>query len=253
MRTPLRPVRLARVTSSATTALLTAAIRNNADWCAAVCRSHGLSGTFGETAWWCPRRTPLYYPDAVTLRPEAVPGDFLSGVDTSPGCAVKDSHARLDLTPHGFTELLAARWIHRAAGPLAPGSPALRPEHVLTADRLSAWQTAWHGGADTPDVFRPALVEDPAVVVSAFHDGEDLAGGAVLYRSAEVVGVSNLFAADGRDVAAVWSATIATAATHFPGLPIVGYEQEDDLQPALDSGYGILGGLRVWLQGRPAG
>lgn len=235
------------VTSVKTTALLASAVRNNAEWCAAVSRSHGITGTFDDRAWWSPHRTPTYYPDAVTLRPDALPGGFLPGVDSSSGCSVKDSYGTLDLTPHGFVELFAARWIHRAAGLPVPDAPVLRPERVLTADRLRAWQDAWHGG-DAPDVFRPVLLEDPAVAVLAFHDGEDLAGGAVLNRSTGLVGVSSLFAVDGRDVDGIWSAAVATAAAHFPGLPLVGYEHGDDLGPALDGGFTVLGELRVWLR-----
>lgn len=41
----------------------------------------------------------------------------------------------------------------------------------------------------------------------------------------------------------------AVRAGRFPGFPLVGYEQEDDLQPALDCGFTVIGELRVWLQG----
>ncbi|MFD5494043.1 hypothetical protein ACFWH4_14235, partial [Streptomyces sp. NPDC127091] len=34
-------------------------------------RSHGSAGEFGAQAWAAPSRTPLYYPDAVTLVPGA--------------------------------------------------------------------------------------------------------------------------------------------------------------------------------------
>ena len=38
-----------------------------------VCRSHGIPNTFGKSAWCSARRTPQYYPDAVTLRPGILP------------------------------------------------------------------------------------------------------------------------------------------------------------------------------------
>ncbi|WP_030547022.1 hypothetical protein [Streptomyces albus] len=232
-----------------TTSLRAAAARNNADWCAAVCRSHGVPGTLDETAWYSSRRTPPYYPDAVTLHPAAAPDGFLPGIDTtSPGCSVKDSFATLDLAPGGFTELFTAHWIHRPAGLPAPRTPALRAEPVTAAARLRDWQTAWHGGGDgAPDIFRPALLDDPSVLVLAFHDGRELAGGAVLNRSAGLVGLSNLFAVNDGDIAAVWSSALTAAAGHFPGLPVVGYEQGDDLGPALACGFTVLGPLRVWL------
>ncbi|WP_243869705.1 hypothetical protein [Streptomyces liangshanensis] len=225
------------------------AARNNADWCASVSRSHGISGTFGERAWWSPRRTPPYYPDAVTLRPDALPDDFLPSVDTgAPGCSVKDSFATLDLAPDGFTTIVDARWIHRPADRPVPEWPGLPAERVLTGDRLAEWQTAWAGGEDTPDVFRPVLLDDPTVLVLAFRDGDDLAGGVVLNETAGVVGVSNLFAVEGAAVADVWSSAVTAAADYHPGLALVGYEQGDDLTPALGIGFDALGPLRIWLR-----
>jgi hypothetical protein len=248
VRPVLKAVNLCPMNSSDMTSLSAAAARNNADWCASVSRSHGLSGTFGETVWWSPRRTPPYYPDAVTLDPGAAPADFLSSVDmASPGCSVKDSFATLDLAPDGFTEIIAARWIHRPAGRSVPAGTVLPADRVLTAVRLRAWQAAWAGGEGTPDVFRPVLLDDPSVLVLAFHDGDDLAGGVVLNHSAGVVGLSNLFAVGSAGIAAVWSSAVTAAADYHPGLPLVGYEQGDDLAPALDVGFGVLGPLRIWL------
>ncbi|ONI83149.1 hypothetical protein ALI144C_16730 [Actinosynnema sp. ALI-1.44] len=221
-------------------ALHAAAARNNADWCASVCRSHGITGTFSQTAWHSAERTPPYYPDAVTLHPDAVPGDVLPEIDTvTPGCSIKDSFATLDLTPDGFAELFTAQWIHRPAG--LPTPPGPHAEQVTTAAHLRDWQAAWHGDADTPDIFRPELLRDPSVLVLAVHDGKDISGGAVLNRSSGVVGVSNLFGGD------IWSSVVAAAAEFFPGTPLVGYEHGDDLEPALASGFTVLGPLRVWV------
>ncbi|MFI5913309.1 hypothetical protein [Dactylosporangium sp. NPDC051541] len=236
--------------SSRIAAVHAAAARNNAVWCAAVCRSHGIAGTFGDSAWCSARRPPPYFPDAVTLRPDAVPADFLPAIDTaSPASSIKDSFAALDLTADGYTELFSAQWIHRAAGLPVPPAPALRVSPVVTESRLGDWQAAWHGGAGAPDVFRPALLEDPAVVVLAVRDGEALAGGVVLTRGADVVGLSNLFATGRGDVAAVWSAAISAAAERYPGMPLVGYEHGADLEPAIAAGFVTLGALRVWRHG----
>ncbi|WP_308312518.1 hypothetical protein [Streptomyces sp. ISL-11] len=177
-----------------------------------------------------------------------MPADFLTQLDmATPGCTIKDSFATLDLASNGFIELFHAQWIHRPAGLPAPGTSALRAERVSTAARLHDWQVAWHGGDGTPDVFRPALLDDPSVRVLALYDGEVLSGGVVLNRSAGVVGLSNLFAVDGIDVDAVWSSAITAAADHFPGLPLVGYEHGDDLAHALAGGFAAIGPLRVWL------
>ena len=236
--------------STWTTSIHAAAARNNAAWCATVCRSHGIPNTWGKSAWCSARRPPQYYPDAVTLRPDAAPTDFLPEIDTtSPASSIKDSFAALDLASDGYVELFTAQWIHRPAGLPAPQTPTLRTDRVVTEDQLRDWQAAWHGGDATPDVFRPALLDDPSVLVLALHDGEHLSGGLVLNRSAGLVGLSNLFVADSGDAVAVWSSAITAAAEHFPGLPLVGYERGDDLEVAFASGFDALGTLRVWLHG----
>jgi hypothetical protein len=238
------------VASTRTTSLQAAAARNNAAWCARVCWTHGIPNTRGGSAWCSARRTPQYYPDAVTLRPDSAPTDFLPEIDTaSPGSSIKDSFAALDLTSDGYVELFTAQWIHRPAGLPALQTPTLRTDQVVTDAQLRDWQAAWHGGDGTPDVFRAALLDDPSVLVLALHDGEELSGGVVLSRGAGLVGLSNLFATESGDVAAVWSSAITAAARHFPGLPLVGYERGDDLEVAFGSGFAALGTLRVWLHG----
>ena len=238
-------------TADARAAATLAAARNNADWCATVCRTHGIPERFRDAAWTSDRRTPPYYPDAVTLRPDAMPEDVLPWIDTaSPGCSVKDSFATLDLSGAGFTELFTARWIHRAAGTV-PGRPAVPVE---SAADLAAWQAVWHGAGDPPDVFRTALLADPSVLVLAVPAGIGPAGigpagGAVLNRSASVVGLSNVFAADGVDPTTIWTAALVAAARFAPALPVVGYERGRDLETALSVGFVAAGDLRVWMRG----
>jgi hypothetical protein len=51
---------------------------NNAEWCDAFCRTHGIVGHFRAGYWFSPVRTPRYYPDAVTLLPEITLDQVLS-------------------------------------------------------------------------------------------------------------------------------------------------------------------------------
>ncbi|MCW2938571.1 MAG: hypothetical protein JWN00_1556 [Actinomycetia bacterium] len=100
--------------------LVQALARNNAQWCAAMSRSHGLPGEFTSEAWTAPSRTPMYYPDAVTLVPGADPAALTARIDTAtPGASIKDSFADLDLTQAGFQILFEAQWIHRPANTAA--------------------------------------------------------------------------------------------------------------------------------------
>ena len=93
------------------------AARNNSEWCDIVCRAHGLPGVFDHEAWTNHRRTPPFYPDAVTLQPSLNVERMVSRVDAASGCTIKDSFASVDLSAHGFRVLFDAEWIHRPAQP----------------------------------------------------------------------------------------------------------------------------------------
>ncbi|MFJ7210287.1 hypothetical protein [Amycolatopsis sp. NPDC098790] len=116
------------------------AVAENAAWCALVC-----GGRFRARAWTSGTRTPEYYPDAVTLTPDATAADVLPFVDGSAGCSVKDSFATLELP--GFSLLFEATWLacgpgvpepgwQRAASPLGPAVALLsRGENAVVAHR----------------------------------------------------------------------------------------------------------------------
>ncbi|MFI2313941.1 hypothetical protein AMK17_10060 [Streptomyces sp. CB00072] len=230
--------------------LVQAAARNNAEWCTAMSRTHGSTGEFGAQAWAAASRTPLYYPDAVTLAPGADRAALVSRIDTvAPGASVKDSFADLDLTEAGFEVLFEAWWIHRPAGAPPPASD-LSWDVAGDPDALRAWALAWDDGDGNADLFRPGLLDDPATFVLAglSADGRVVAG-AVASRSDQVVGISNVFALDGGPDTA-WPVVLDAANKLFPTLPVVGYEQGEDLVAALRHGFEPVGPLRVWLHGR---
>ena len=230
--------------------LVRAAARNNAEWCAAMSRSHGLAGEFGEQAWAAPSRTPLYYPDAVTLVPGADRTVLAARIDTAaPGASVKDSFVDLDLTEVGFQVLFEAQWIHRPASVPAPASDLVW-DVAGDPDTLRAWALAWDDGDGIADLFRPELLDDPATFVLAGQspDGRVVAG-AVASRSDQVVGISNVFALDGGPDAA-WPVVLDAVNWLFPTLPVVGYEQGDDLAAAIRHGFEPVGPLRIWLHGQ---
>ncbi|SCL24958.1 hypothetical protein GA0074692_1870 [Micromonospora pallida] len=211
------------------------AARNNAAWCDTVCRAHGTVGVRDADAWSVPRRSPPWYPDAVTLRPQARAATLLDRIDAGVGASVKDSFAALDLTPYGFRVLVEGRWIHRPPGGV-PDGPRLIP--VATAAALTDWADA-HGGTA---LRHPALLADPAVTVLAAYDPAGrVTGGAVVSRGGGTLGVSNVF---GADPAAVWRGVCAAFGTE----PLVGWETTDDLPPALDVGFRPVGPLQVWVR-----
>ncbi|MGW7074897.1 hypothetical protein [Streptomyces sp. NPDC054866] len=220
-----------------------AAARNNAEWCDAVCRAHGLAGEFGAGAWSSARRTPPLYPDAVSLTPEVSAADLVARVDTaSPGCSVKDSFACLDLEPLGFEVLFEAQWIHREAGTPAPAHLGWEP--LRNAESLPAWETAWNDGEESTGLFRPGLLSDDTTFLAAYAEGRIVAG-AVASRGASVVGVSNLFTS--ADEESAWAGCLTEIARLWPGLPVVGYESGESLHAAISQGFKPIGPLRVWL------
>ncbi|PWI09557.1 hypothetical protein DIZ27_15785 [Streptomyces sp. NWU339] len=226
--------------------LVQAAARNNAEWCAAMSRSHGLAGEFGTQAWAAPSRTPLYYPDAVTLVPGADRIALAARIDTTaPGASVKDSFADLDLTEVGFQVLFEAQWIYRPASTPAPASDLVRTV-AGDPETLRVWALAWDDGDGNADLFRPELLDDTATFVLAGQstDGRVVAG-AVASRGHQVVGISNVFALDGGPDAA-WPVVLDAVNWLSPTLPVVGYEQGEGLGAAIRHGFEPVGPLRIW-------
>jgi hypothetical protein len=227
-------------------ALLGAAVANNASWCDAVCRSHSYPGTFGARVWTSARHDLEFYPNAITLSPDATAADTHADRDLSRRYAVKDSFARLDLAPAGLDLLFEAEWAAAPAVPDGPGEPGLSWDAITDDRGLARWETAWaQGGSSTRRLFRPQLLADPRCAILACRRDGDLVAGVIAYTAAGVTGISNLFGAElpaGQLRASAWHAVTALR----PGRPAVGYERGPDLAAARRAGWQSLGRLRVW-------
>ncbi len=222
------------------------AARNNAEWCDAVCRSHGARTQFDDDAWTSPTRTPIYYPDAVTLVADLSVPDLLARVDASAGCSIKDSFASLDLAGYGFRVLFDAQWIHTSA-PLPPEEMDARWERVRDRDGFARWVEAWRGVDGPTNVLRAELLDNDSVAVLAAHAADRVVAGAILNRGANVVGISNFFADEGV-ISPNWSGFLAIARSIFATSNFVGYESGDRLAAAQRDGFEIAGPLRVWIR-----
>ncbi len=221
---------------------------DNARWCDTVCRSHGVVGDTDEQAWTSPLRTPPYYPDVVTLSPDAEEYALLARVDASDGCSVKDSFAALDLSMEDFARLVEGEWLWHDS-PAARTGDDRRWHRVTTPDAMHAWVTAWAPDPEDHRILLPSLLEQPGVVVLAGTDGDhdDVLAGAIVTVGESVAGLGNFFSRDG-DEARTWLAAVAAAREVVGGIPLVGWEAGASLAAAEAAGCERLGPLTVWMR-----
>lgn len=230
---------------------------NNAVWCDAVCRAHDRPGEFHETLWFTRLGAPRFYPDAVTTAGvEAAPAQLkaiadLIGSTRRREWFVKDSFHCLHLDSLGFEPLFDAEWIARSGArpDIGHDLPDYRSTIVTDEAGLIAWERSWaseEAKADAtsqPRVFMPRLLADDSIVFISVQGDNGAAGGGILNRGADVVGLSNLF---GSEIDWVWRSLAAMAGEIFPGLPLVGYEHGNDLAAAKLAGFETIGPLRIW-------
>ena len=221
-----------------------AAARNNAEWCDVFCRTHGLAAAFHPEYWASPQRTPPLYADAVTLVPEVDWGQLLAQVDASDGCSVKDSFRDLDLTAAGFAVLFDAEWLVRQTTEALVSSEW---SVIRAAEQLEPWEAAWGESSGPARFFESTLLANESVAVLARHDRNLIRAGAVANRSATVIGLSNVFDAEG-DLEAAWSGGAAAAQARWGTLPVVGYASGESLDAAHRAGFESVGQLAVWMK-----
>ena len=149
------------------------AVRNNAFWCDQVCREQGVETSWWPSAWVAHRRTPEFFPDAVTLTPDADPEALLAAVDSGPGCSIKDSYATLDLAPYGFRVLFAAEWIFLPSPRPAPRRLDLDGGSVMTncSDGVVGLSNLVVTTGDAEQVWRRAVA-----AAGEAYPGRDLVG-----------------------------------------------------------------------------
>ena len=220
---------------------------NNAEWCAAVWRSHGLPVEQAHGMWFCHYPTPQYYPNVVTVDPGAEPIKQVGLIaelarDDKLNLSVKDSFSCLDLSAVGFQTLFDARWLHwRPSRPRVAAS-ALDWRRIGNEKDLAAWERAWRGTDPNPlRIFRAELLEDRRVCVLAGFDGKEMIrAGGIAYNAAGATGVTNIFGSYGEFLNAL--------VTLFAPAEIVCWERGCDLTLAVALGFEMRGGLRVWTR-----
>jgi hypothetical protein len=182
----------------------------------------------------------------VTLLAGVLPARLLAQIDDGAGCSVKDSFADLELVDEGFRVLFRGEWL-LAKREDAPALPS-RWWVVETREQLEDWETAWGASSETSGLFRSSLLANPAIAVLARGDGKKIVAGAVVNRSATVIGVSNVFHHTNGDVESVWRDAASAAQAQWGPLPVVGYDSGAALDGAHRAGFASVGELVVWVK-----
>lgn len=224
------------------------AARNNAVWCDTVCRTHGLAGILDELAWTSPRRTPPYYPDAVTLSPEVGEYDILSRIDPSDGASVKDSWSRLDLTSEDFARLVVGEWLWwEAHEPTPRPRETLQWRRVTTPDEMKSWSRAWSADPEDAGILGSDLLAEPDVhVLAAGTSDTGIAAGCIVNVTDGVAGLSNTFAAQA-DQERTWHEAVAAARLLVGDMPLASWDAGAGVEAAVATGAERLGPLTVWI------
>jgi hypothetical protein len=220
------------------------AARNNAEWCAAVWKAHGLPVEQRHGLWFCGEETPQFYPNVVTVDPDADPQDqtgFIQELAQQSAFefSVKDSFASLPLADAGLKPLFSATWLWREPADASPLSDDLRWRRIQVPD-LEPWERAWRGdGATGARTFPDDLLHDTRVrVVGGFDALDQIVGGGIAFQAADVLGLTNVFGSQTQVMAAL--------ASLLPPAPIIAYQPGDDLTHARRRGFAPLGPLIVW-------
>jgi hypothetical protein len=228
-------------------------IRNNAEFCDQICRSHGLPGVFEHSLWIQEKPGPPFYPNIITLTRDDVleqTAAIAALRAKNPDIAIKDSFNTLDLSESGLRRLFDAEWIWMTPEPSRHvASQPERWSRIDTAADLVRWQTAWRGEAPplNSPIFLPTLLDDTSITFLAGWHGETIVAGCVLNRDKSgIVGLSNLFATEpGHD--RLIAAAVDHATDFAQGSMLVGYESGDDLTRMRACGFHSAGTLRVWV------
>jgi len=232
------------------------AARNNAAWCDAVCRAHGVAGEFHDGLWLNRHPVPRFYPNVVTLSNQDGLAQIRALSADLPGSwSIKDSFSSLNLAPLGFRSLFEAMWLWRAPSrPLqSPVVSGLRWTCIQGTSELMEWETAWNEdptqqpSAGQPPLFLPALLADPEILFIGAYQDHRLVAGAIANHTDGVVGLSNVFVPAG-DPGPFWAGCVAMVHERFPGLPLVGYESRPESAIAQQIGFELLQPLKVWIR-----
>jgi len=218
--------------------------QNNADLYRLICSAHDVASSVSDGLLVIEGTPPRYYSRAVTLKPDSYGSLAVRGI-----LEFKDSFNDVDGARLSAIPLFTANWIWRDPSSSSEAvDPAWRP--VSTEAELTEWEAAWAAGDEgwsaQPTQFPASLLRSSAARFLAKYFQGKIVAGALLNRSSQVVGVSNVFSSESDP--SPWSDIVRMAQDFAPGFPLVGYERGCDLDQALSAGFEIVGPLTIWVK-----
>jgi hypothetical protein len=221
--------------------LVDIAVLNNIVWCGMVCDAHGIAQTSNGLVCGLLSKAPPFYPEIITSSRYVTIEEVKNIIENGEVYSTKDSYANLDLLPIGFKILFEAEWIYHA--PVTDEMPIHTPWHVITTEKdLEKW--TFSNGLE--NVIKPDLLKQESVKIIMCEKNGAIFG-FIANLSANAVGISNVLSIDNENDS-LWQDIAKIVSFEFPRLPMVGYEQNDDLTAALLSGWTSIGPLRVWVK-----
>lgn len=209
-------------------------------------KAHGLPVEQRHGLWFCDQETPQFYPNVVTVDPDADPQAQIGFIQelaqqSAFEFSVKDSFASLPLADVGLKPLFSATWLWREPADAPPPSDDLRWRRIQVPD-LEPWERAWRGdGSARARTFPDDLLHDAqAHVLGGFSADGQITAGAIAYAAAGVIGLTNVFGSRAQALAAL---TIV-----LPPAPVVAYEAGADPASARRRGFEPVGPLTVWAR-----
>jgi hypothetical protein len=222
---------------------LQSAAVNDADWCAAVWRTHGLIPERANGTWFTQKDAPSLYPNIVTVEPAHEGAEQIAmavaAAKTLTKAAVKDSYSALPLADHGYAELFKGQWLWAEPATLATNGRQINCEKITNEAAVLEWIVTWeHNGGEANNLL-PALLSDDRVEFWAnYGDDGEIRGGLIAFRSSEVTGITNLFGS---------TSGLVRAVAIDRGSSVCCYEHGAALAWAMRQGFEAIGPLTVWI------
>lgn len=217
------------------------AVLNNIIWCGIVCEMHGITHASSENIWGLQSQAPIYYPDIITSNKDVTAQQVINFIENREILSIKDSYANVDLGPFGYKILFEAEWIYHSTISNFEQIPS-KWRVIKTSKELKKWTSAY----ELEKVIIPKILERNDVEIFMCEENGGMSG-FIANVGANAIGISNVFSDEISNIP-IWTEIAQIVASRNPGLPLVGYEQGNDLKAAVKSGWKSIGPLRVWMK-----